>query len=111
MVKYYAVLVIMTILGSFGAYFLKKATSVESSLFRTFFKKEIYIGGSLYFLSALINIYILKFIDYTIVLPLTSLSYIWTMVIAGIIMKEKIGRNKVIGVACILIGAVFVGIG
>ena len=111
MLRYYLFLIGMTVLGSFGAYFLKKATAGNKGLLQAFFTKELYIGGVLYFASALVNIYVLKYLDYTVVLPLTSLAYIWTMFIAGFIMKEKITRNKIIGVICIMVGAVLISLG
>ena len=74
---------------------------------------NLYVGGFLYLLSAVINIWVLKWLDYSVVLPLTSLTYIWTMVLAYLILKEKITRGKFIGnliiiVILILIGAVCV---
>ena len=71
---------------------------------------NIYIGGLLYLLSAVLNIWILRFLDYSVVLPLTSLTYIWTMIISYLILKEKITIKKILGVAFILVGAVIVSI-
>lgn len=69
------------------------------------FNKYFYIGGILYFVSDLINIYILRFLEYSIVLPMTSITYIWTMIIAGVFLKEKINFKKILGVLFILFGA------
>ena len=68
------------------------------------------IGGVLYLLSALLNIYILKFLDYSVVLPLTSITYIWTLILSYKLLHEKISKKKIIGVAFIVLGAVLVGI-
>jgi drug/metabolite transporter (DMT)-like permease len=51
--------------------------------------KYLYIGGFLYVLAALFNIWILKRMPYSVVVPLGSICYIWTMLIAGIFLKEK----------------------
>ncbi|MDR3334509.1 MAG: EamA family transporter, partial [Treponema sp.] len=69
---------------------------------------NLYRGGGLYVLSMLLNIYILRFLKYSIVLPLTSLTYIWTMFLSYGILKEKIGIKKIIGVLGILIGALLI---
>lgn len=61
--------------------------------------------GFLYLASALLNIYVLRYLDYSVVLPLTSFTYIWTMVFSYFILKEKITGKKIIGVALILAGA------
>ena len=57
--------------------------------------------------SAVMNIWILRYLDYSVVLPLTSLTYIWTMILSYIILKEKISK-KIVGVLLILIDAVLV---
>lgn len=44
------------------------------------------------------------------VLPLTSLTYMWTMFLSYLILDEKITKRKIAGVILILIGAVFVSI-
>lgn len=107
MAVYYIVLIIMTIVGSVASLFLKKASSSES-IFELLKNKNIYIGGFLYLASAILNIYILKYLDYSVVLPLTSITYIWTLVISYSILKEKISYKKVAGVICILIGALII---
>ena len=97
-------LVIMTILGSVAAFCLKKASGNEGFL-KLLKNKYLYIGGFLYFMSALINIYLLHILPYSIVLPLTSITYIWTMIIAYFFLKEEITQGKVFGVVFIIIGA------
>ena len=47
-----------------------------------------YLGGLLYLISAILNIYILKFLDYSVVLPLTSITYIWTFVLSYYTQKN-----------------------
>jgi len=46
----------------------------------------------------LFNNWLLQKMSYFVVVPLGSICYIWTMVIAGIFLKEKIGMGKIIGV-------------
>ena len=103
--EYYFILILMTVMGAFAAFFLKKATEATTNIKMLIFNKYFYIGGSLYFSSALLNIYILRFLEYSIVLPLTSITYIWTMIIAGVFLKEKINFKKKLGVGFILLGA------
>lgn len=105
----YIVLIIMTMIGSFASFFLKKASSLNS-IIGLLKDKNIYIGGFLYLVSAIINIYVLKHLPYSVVLPLTSLTYIWTMMISNKLLEEKIGKKKIIGVCCIFIGAICIAI-
>lgn len=107
MIIYFGLLLVMTILGSVASLFLKKASSLDS-INKIVQNWNIYIGAMLYLLSAFLNIIVLKYLDYSIVLPLTSLTYVWTMFISYLELGEKITRRKIGGIVFILIGAIFV---
>ena len=107
MIFYIAVLVVMTFLGATASLFLKKASGSEGIL-ALMQNVNFYLGGMLYLLAAVLKIYILKFLEYSVVLPLTSLTYSWTMALSYFVLKEKITGRKMLGVALILAGAVVV---
>ncbi len=109
MTVYFIILIVMTFIGSAASLFLKRASGTKN-LLGMIKNKNLYLGGGLYFISALLNIYILRFLDYSVVLPLTSLTYVWTMFLSKIFLKEKISAKKKIGIAVILIGACLVSI-
>lgn len=109
MVIYYIVLLIMTMFGSVASLFLKKASGLNS-LIDMLKNINLYIGGFLYVSSAVLNIWLLKILDYSVILPLTSLTYIWTMFLSYFILKEKITVKKIAGVCLILIGAIIISI-
>ncbi|MFL0163857.1 EamA family transporter [Candidatus Clostridium helianthi] len=104
---YYLILIGMTIMGSVAALFLKKASQF-TCLKQLILNINLYIGGVLYFLSALLNIYLLHFLEYSIVLPLTSITYIWTMILSYLVFKEKITIKKIIGLALIFAGVILI---
>ncbi|MGL6167978.1 MAG: EamA family transporter [Fusobacteriaceae bacterium] len=106
----YLLLLVMTVLGAFGGFFFKKSTEKVKSINDIIKCKELYFGGFLYFVSALINIYILKYLPYIVVLPLTGITYIWTLMISYKFLNEKITKNKKIGVFLIIIGALLISI-
>lgn len=93
----------MTLLGAAASLFLKMASNSGSavSIIKSF---HFYVGGLLYFLSALLNIYLLKHIDYSILLPLTSITYIWTLVLSFLFLKEKISVRLIAGIALVICG-------
>ncbi|MBR1390138.1 MAG: EamA family transporter [Lachnospiraceae bacterium] len=99
----------MTLMGAVASVFLKKASG-SSSLIKLLCNYNLYIGGFLYVASAAINIIVLRYLDYSVVLPLTSFTYIWTMVLANIMLKEKISAKKIVGVMFIIAGAVCVAV-
>ena len=89
--------------------FLKKASS-SKGIKNILFDFNLYIGGFLYLLGAIINIYVLKFLDYSLVLPLTSITYVWTMMISYCKLHERITNKKIIGVSCVFVGAILIAI-
>lgn len=109
MILYYAILILMTIIGAVASLFLKRATQINNYL-KMLFNINLYLGGGLYLLSALLNIYVLKYLDYSVVLPLTSITYVWTMILSAFVLKEKITSKKLLGVTLIFVGAIFVSI-
>ena len=69
-----------------------------------------YLGGFLYLISAILNIYILKFLDYSVVLPLTSITYIWTFGLSYCFLKEGITQKKIIGIVLIVLGSIIIAV-
>lgn len=109
-IVYYLLIIVMSAFGGFAGLFLKKASSSLHGIKSLIFNLNLYIGGFLYLMGAFINIYVLKYLDYSIVLPLTSITYIWTMIISYFKLNEKITGKKIMGVLCIFIGAVFIAL-
>lgn len=103
----YILIFMMTVIGAFAGLFLKKSSSA-SNIKELILNINLYIGGILYLISAFMNIYVLKFLDYSVVLPLTSITYVWTMIISHFYLKENISSKKIIGVILIFLGAIVV---
>ena len=104
------VLLVQTSMSSFASYFLKKAGGSENKL-SILISPWFYLGGVLYVLSALCGIYLLQKLPYAIVLPLGSITYIWTLFVSRWLLKEKITVRKVLGMSVIILGVVLVGVG
>lgn len=96
-------ILIMTILGATASCFLKKA-STQKNFVMMLKKCDVYIGAFLYIIAASLNVVALRFMDYSIVLPLTSITYIWTIVISHCFLQERITVRKIWGVGCIVAG-------
>lgn len=109
MTLYFGLLLVMTAIGSLASLFLKKASGADGivSLLKN---GNLYIGGCLYLASAVINIVVLRHLEYSVVLPLTSITYIWTMVLSYMILKEKITKRKIAGVLLIIVGSVIISV-
>jgi EamA-like transporter family. len=99
---------LMTCLGSLGAICFKR-TSINGGKFNVaelLKNKWLYIGGILYVAGAVFNILVLRFLPYSVVLPLSSITYVWTIFFSNRFFHEKINKFKILAMCCIGIGVV-----
>lgn len=94
----------MTVSGSLGAFFLKKSVEGDFRVAVLLRSPFLYLGGGFYVLGALLNIVLLRYLDYSVVYPLTALTYVWTLPISAMFLGERITARKGAGVALILLG-------
>ena len=100
-------IILMTMLGSLGAACFKKATfSSDKRILSLLKNKWIYLGVGLYVSGALFNILALRFFDYSIVLPLSSITYLWTIFFSYHLFHETVNRYKIFAVCCIVGGVI-----
>lgn len=102
----YLLILVMTLLGSLGAFFFKKSTEKMDGIFTLLRIPSFYIGGVLYVSGALLNVILLRYMDYTVVYPMGSIAYIWSLVISNRFLGEKITARKIVGVVLICGGVV-----
>ena len=100
------VFILMTMLGAVGSLGLKKGAASAKGLVRLVFNPWFVGGGFLYFISAVLDIWLLKYIPYVIVLPLTALTYCWSMALAAFVLGERVTKTKLFGLLLLLIGMV-----
>lgn len=98
------VLLAMGLLASLGSYYLKKCTLAGNSIIMFIKRPDFYLGGMLYTGSALLNLYLLKVLPYSLVVPLGSLTYLWTLFLSHHLLKEPITKRKLAGISLILTG-------
>lgn len=101
-----AILLITTFSGSVGALALKKGMNdlPQLTIIAVATNGWIYLGSILYILSAATNILLFKYLDYSIAFPMTSLSYVWTVIISYFIFKEKLTFRKLLAICLIILG-------
>ena len=103
----YALIPVMTLGGALGAFFFKQGARQLSGVFTIFVQPKIYLGGIFYVLSALLNVYLLRYLDYSVLYPMTAMTYIWSAVLSRLYLGEAITRNKMLGIGAICIGVLF----
>lgn len=103
-----SILLVTTVSGSLGALSLKHGMNKIDTLSAKAVAKNIWVvlGTVLYIVSAVMNIVLFKYLDYSIAFPMTSLTYAWTVIISYFIFKEKITIKKVLAIALIIIGVI-----
>ena len=110
----YSFIFMMTIMGSVASLFLKQASgslkgeNLWALLWNLLKTPSLYAGGALYLAASVLNIYVLRVLDYSSVLPLSAFTYVWTMFLARIRFGEKLTRRKMAGVFLVVVGAVLV---
>jgi drug/metabolite transporter (DMT)-like permease len=99
------------IVGSFGAVFLKLGAGRITKSIWSFFDLRLIVGVALYLGSSVLYVLGIKGGQLSVLYPMVALGYIWTLLWARLFFKEAFSRQKVMGLALIIIGAVFVGLG
>jgi drug/metabolite transporter (DMT)-like permease len=100
-----------TIVGSFGAVFLKLgATRINSSML-SFANSRLLVGVALYLGSSVFYAFGIKGAQLSVVYPMVSLANIWALIWSKWFFNEPLTKEKYFGLALILIGVFFVGLG
>lgn len=107
----YLLFPVFTFFGALGSYFFKRKTIDKLNFLSLMENPNFVVGCFFYFLSAVINIKLLQELPYIIVLPCSSLTYVWTFVLSYRFFREKIGFMKIFGISLIIIGAVCIALG
>lgn len=105
----YLLIVLMTCLAAFASLFLKRASGA-GKLRDIALNVWLWVGGILYVLSSVINIWLLRRMPYSIVVPSGAICYVWTLIISRMILNERITYRKIIGVAFIIVGVACIAI-
>ena len=94
----------MTWLGALGSIALKLSVSSGGGFIGALRNGRFWLGGLLYFLSALLNIVLLKHVAYSVLLPLTGITYCWSLLLAWGILGERVTARKIIGIVIVGLG-------
>lgn len=64
------------------------------------------IGYFIFFLITLVNLYVYKFLEMKYAVIFMPLGFLFVIIFSLIILKEKISKNKIIGILFIIIGVI-----
>jgi drug/metabolite transporter (DMT)-like permease len=105
-----ALVLFASVVGSFGAVFLKLG-AVRLSGIPSLLNWRLMLGVGLYLGSSVFYGWGIKNGQISVLFPMVSLGYVWTMVWARLFFKERFTRQKFMGLGMILLGVLFVGLG
>ena len=106
----YVLLILFTIFGALRSFIFKISANKSRNTIQLLLNFNLYIGIAFYIISAIINIVVLLALPYTIVLPCSSITYIWSLYLSKTLLNENVGLLKLIGVAFILLGTIVIAV-
>ena len=99
-------------IGSFGAVTLKHgANRLTPGIVQVFLSWRVGLGVVLFLLSSVLFVAGLKNGSLTVLYPMVSLGYVWTMFWSRLFFHEPFNRSKLLGLLLILIGVFCIGLG
>jgi len=111
-VRSIALVMLASFVGSFGALFLKSgAARLRFNVKDLALNWRLILGVTLFVTSSVAYVVGVRKGELSILYPMVSLSYIWTLLWSVLFLDERITRNKFFGLALIVLGIVFIGIG
>jgi len=101
-----------SLVGSFGAVFLKAgAGKLNQGLRYLILNTRLAVGVGLFVGSSYFYVLGVKRGELSVLYPMVSLGYVWTLFWSRLFFGEPITRNKIVGLTLILLGITLVGLG
>jgi drug/metabolite transporter (DMT)-like permease len=100
-----------SVVGSLGAVFLKFGSVEVGKSLLSLINRNVCIGVVLYMGSSVFYGLGIKGGQVSVLYPMVSLGYIWTMVWSRIFFKETFTRQKMLGLTLVLAGVILVTMG
>jgi len=104
-------MLVASIIGSFGAVLLKLGAGELNKGFRHILNIKLAAGVAVYLISWYVFVLGIRHGELSVLYPMVSLGYVWTLVWARLFFREAFTRQKFLGLALILLGVFFVGLG
>jgi drug/metabolite transporter (DMT)-like permease len=102
---------IASVVGSFGAVFLKMGAAHLDGTLLSFVNRHLVFGVGLFLGSSVFYALGIRGGQLSVLYPMVSLGYIWTIIWSRLFFKEALTKQKFLGLGLILLGVFFVGLG
>lgn len=105
--KYILVFLVSVFISSLSQVLLKvSAGKQHSSIWREYLNIRIICAYGLFFLATLITICAYRYVSLSMGAVLEASGYIFVAILGRVVLKEKIGKKKLIGLGMVLAGIV-----
>jgi drug/metabolite transporter (DMT)-like permease len=111
MIQSMVLVFIASLIGSFGAVFLKMGAARLDGSVLSFVNQRLILGVGLFLGSSVFYALGIRHGQLSVLYPMVSLGYLWTVIWSRLFFQESFTRNKFLGLALILAGVFFVGLG
>jgi len=95
-------ILVSSVFGAFSTLYFKKGAAAKISIKN----KKLVVAVILAAFSFVFYLYALKQAPLTFIYLTASVSYIWTVLLAKFILKEKFNASKIIGILLIFVGII-----
>lgn len=102
---------VASFIGSFGAVFLKAGAGRINSMRTLIVNPKLAGGVTLFLFSTVFYLIGIRHGELSVLYPMVSLGYVWTLFWSRLFFGEPLTRNKFAGLGLILLGIVFLGLG
>ena len=104
---------IASLIGSLAAVFLKSGADRLHRDIASLRRAGIRLGAgiTLFLLSSVLYVWGIKDGSLTVLYPLVSLGYVWTLIWSKILFGEPFNRHKIYGLALVIVGVAFIAAG
>jgi drug/metabolite transporter (DMT)-like permease len=99
---------IASIFGSFGAVFLKMGAEKLKSGLMNIISWQAGLGVALFLMSSVFFVAGIKNGELSVLYPMVSLGYVWTLLWSRLFFKEPVTKQKFLALGMILTGIVFI---
>ena len=101
-------MVVATVLGAVGQLYFKKGAMGAADLVSLIFNFNTLLGLALYGVATVIYLYALRIEELSRLSPIIALSYLWTVILAVVVLGERVPLLRWVGVLLILVGVALV---
>lgn len=112
MVKYVILFLFSVFISSVSQILLKTSSGEKKErLIDEYLNPKVIIAYGIFFASSLLTVFAYKYVPLSMGPILEASGYIFVSILGYVCLHEKIGKRKLIGMACILLGIVISSIG